>query len=75
VHPFRIEVPEADLADLRDRLARTRWPDPATVPGWAQGVPLDYTRDLDLCESLAHPLQLAPYSPAGAVRSTCGSST
>ena len=48
MRPFRIEVPEADLADLRDRLTRTRWPDPATVGGWTQGVPLDYARDL--CE-------------------------
>ncbi|HLU54449.1 MAG TPA: epoxide hydrolase [Pseudonocardia sp.] len=43
---FRIEVPESELDDLRERLARTRWPDPATVPGWAQGVPLDYAREL-----------------------------
>ncbi len=48
VRPFRIEVPEADLVDLRERLARTRWPEAATVGGWAQGVPLDYARDL--CE-------------------------
>jgi len=31
VEPFHIDVPEADLADLRDRLARTRWPDAETV--------------------------------------------
>jgi pimeloyl-ACP methyl ester carboxylesterase len=43
---FRIQVPESDLADLRERLARTRWPDPATVGGWTQGVPLDYAREL-----------------------------
>ena len=43
---FRIEVPESELDDLRERLARTRWPDPATSPGWAQGVPLDYAREL-----------------------------
>ncbi|GAA0901930.1 epoxide hydrolase family protein [Pseudonocardia zijingensis] len=43
---FRIEVPESELDDLRERLARTRWPDPATAPGWAQGVPLDYAREL-----------------------------
>jgi pimeloyl-ACP methyl ester carboxylesterase len=48
VRPFRIEVPEADLLDLRERIARTRWPEPATVGGWSQGVPLDYARDL--CE-------------------------
>jgi epoxide hydrolase len=46
VREFRIEVPESELDDLRERLARTRWPDPATVPGWTQGVPLDYAREL-----------------------------
>src|SRR4029079_14610027 len=46
VRSFRIEVAEADLTGLRDRIARTRWPDPATVGGWTQGVPLDYARDL-----------------------------
>ena len=45
---FRIEIPDAELDDLRERLARTRWPDPATVDGWSQGVPLDYAREL--CE-------------------------
>jgi len=29
--PFRIDIPQADLDDLRDRLARTRWPD--ALPG------------------------------------------
>jgi pimeloyl-ACP methyl ester carboxylesterase len=46
VREFRVEVPESDLADLRARLARTRWPEPATSPGWTQGVPLDYAREL-----------------------------
>jgi epoxide hydrolase len=46
VREFRIEIPESDLDDLRERLARTRWPDPATAPGWTQGVPLDYAREL-----------------------------
>jgi pimeloyl-ACP methyl ester carboxylesterase len=44
--PFRIEVPEADLDDLRERLARTRWPEPETVDDWSQGVPLSYLREL-----------------------------
>jgi pimeloyl-ACP methyl ester carboxylesterase len=48
VHPFRIEIEEAELADLRARLARTRWPEPATVDDWSQGVPLPYVRNL--CE-------------------------
>ena len=46
VRPFRIEVPEADLNDLRDRLARTRWPDEPPGLGWDYGVPLDYLREL-----------------------------
>ena len=46
VRPFRIEVPEADLVDLADRLARTRWPEAETVGDWSQGIPLAYTREL-----------------------------
>jgi pimeloyl-ACP methyl ester carboxylesterase len=46
IEPFRIDVPEADLDDLRDRLARTRWPDAETVDDWSQGIPLAYVRDL-----------------------------
>jgi epoxide hydrolase len=44
--PFRIEVPQADLDELRDRLARTRWPDELPEVGWDYGVPLDYVREL-----------------------------
>lgn len=40
VVPFVVAVPDADLTDLRERLARTRWPDPETVNDWSQGVPL-----------------------------------
>lgn len=46
MRPYRIAVPEDDLADLRARLRRTRWPEAETVDGWAQGVPLAYLRDL-----------------------------
>ena len=46
IRPFRIAVPDSDLADLRDRLRRTRWPEPQTVADWSQGIPLDYTREL-----------------------------
>ena len=48
ITPFRIEVPEADVADLRRRLAQTRWPDAETVDDWSQGTPLRYAREL--CE-------------------------
>jgi pimeloyl-ACP methyl ester carboxylesterase len=44
--PFLIDVPEAELTDLRRRLRQTRWPEPELVPGWSQGVPLAYLRDL-----------------------------
>jgi pimeloyl-ACP methyl ester carboxylesterase len=46
VTPFRIEVPDADLRDLRERLGRTRWPEAETVADWSQGVPLAYLREL-----------------------------
>ena len=46
ITPFRIDIPEADLEDLRQRLRGTRWPEPATVDDWSQGIPLDYTRAL-----------------------------
>lgn len=44
--PFRIEVPDPELHDLRERLDRTRWPEPEPVPDWSQGVPLAYLREL-----------------------------
>jgi len=40
VRPFQIAVPEEHLLDLGRRLVETRWPEPATVPDWSQGVPL-----------------------------------
>jgi len=46
VTPFRIEIPEDQLRDLRERLERTRWPERETVDDWSQGVPLAYLREL-----------------------------
>ncbi len=46
VRPFTVAVPQAILDDLRDRLARTRWPDEVADAGWAYGVPLGYLRGL-----------------------------
>ncbi|KWV59584.1 multidrug MFS transporter [Rhizobium altiplani] len=40
IRPFRINVPEADLDDLRYRLAHTRLPEKETVSDFSQGVPL-----------------------------------
>ena len=46
ISPFRVDVPQADLDDLRDRLARTRWPAAQPGAGWTWGVPLDYLQAL-----------------------------
>lgn len=61
IRPFRIEVPQADLDDLADRLARTRFAEPAPAPSgpptpvppgvvrpddWEYGVPTDHVRRL-----------------------------
>jgi epoxide hydrolase len=43
---FRIDVPEADLVDLRGRLAQTRWPNEAPAAPWEQGTPLGYLQEL-----------------------------
>src|SRR5262245_40321837 len=40
IRPFRVHFPEADLVDLRRRLAATRLPDKETVADFSQGVPL-----------------------------------
>jgi Epoxide hydrolase N terminus len=40
ITPFRIEIPEADLDDLRRRLRQTRWPEPATVDDLVAGDPV-----------------------------------
>ncbi|WP_342238198.1 epoxide hydrolase family protein [Inquilinus sp. OTU3971] len=40
IRPFRVEVPEADLVDLRRRIAATRWPGKETVADQSQGVQL-----------------------------------
>ncbi|MEI7915956.1 MAG: epoxide hydrolase family protein [Mycobacteriaceae bacterium] len=46
VRPFRINVSDGDLADLRDRLHRTRFPERECVQDWSQGIPLDYVQEL-----------------------------
>jgi epoxide hydrolase len=46
IRPFRIDIPQADLDDLRDRLARTRWIDDLPGTGWERGVPSSYLKDL-----------------------------
>jgi microsomal epoxide hydrolase len=44
--PFALCVPDAALADLRERLARTRWPDEPPLAPWATGASVDYLERL-----------------------------
>ena len=46
IMPFQVDVPQAALDDLRDRLRRARWPDQEPVGDWSQGVPLSRMRAL-----------------------------
>ncbi|HVB48373.1 MAG TPA: epoxide hydrolase [Burkholderiales bacterium] len=44
--PFRLHVPDAALAELKERLARTRWPDEPPLEAWSTGTGLAYMKDL-----------------------------
>ena len=44
--PFTLRIPDADIADLRDRLARSRFPDQAPGEPWAYGTDVAYLRGL-----------------------------
>jgi microsomal epoxide hydrolase len=45
---FRLQVPDADLRALKERLARTRWPDEPPLEPWSTGTSLAYVKEL--CE-------------------------
>ncbi|HME84138.1 MAG TPA: alpha/beta fold hydrolase [Roseiarcus sp.] len=46
IRPFRVNIPEEALADLRRRIAMTRWPDRETVSDESQGVQLATVQEL-----------------------------
>ncbi|ATO15564.1 epoxide hydrolase [Micromonospora sp. WMMA2032] len=46
IKPFRVDIPQRDLDDLADRLARTRWPDELPDAGADYGIPLARVREL-----------------------------
>jgi pimeloyl-ACP methyl ester carboxylesterase len=46
IRPFRVEIPEQDLDDLRRRVLATRWSDPETVADQSQGVQLTKLREI-----------------------------
>ncbi|MGZ4379912.1 MAG: epoxide hydrolase family protein [Gaiellaceae bacterium] len=46
IRPFHIDIPDAELVDLRRRLAATRWPDKETVADQSQGAQLAKMQEL-----------------------------
>src|SRR3954452_18336925 len=46
IRPFRVDVPEEAVRDLRQRLQATRWPDKETVSDQSQGPQLANLREL-----------------------------
>ncbi len=44
--PFELHVPDAVLADLGERLARTRWPDEPPLAPWSTGASVEYLKQL-----------------------------
>jgi len=46
VQPFRVAIPEQDLADVRQRLLATRWPDDPDNADWSYGTQAGYLREL-----------------------------
>jgi epoxide hydrolase len=46
MRPFKIDIPQSQLDDLKRRLAATRWPDEMPGVGWSRGAPLGYLKEL-----------------------------
>jgi pimeloyl-ACP methyl ester carboxylesterase len=44
--PFSLHVPDADIADLKQRLARARWPDEPPIEPWSSGTSVEYMKGL-----------------------------
>ena len=46
IEPYRVDVPDAVIVDLRERLERTRFPNQVRGTGWDMGTELGYLREL-----------------------------
>jgi len=46
IRPFTVAIADSEIEDLKQRLARTRWPNPETVADWSQGVRLENAKSL-----------------------------
>ena len=58
IRPFRVDVPEEQLVDLRRRIAATRWPEKETVADESQGVRLATTQQLAQYWQTAWPMPI-----------------
>ena len=45
IRAFKIDVPQSEIDDLKQRLNNARWPEPETVDDWSQGVPIKYHKE------------------------------
>lgn len=46
MQPFRVQIAQDEIDDLRRRISATRWPTEPSGIGWERGVPGDYLREL-----------------------------
>ena len=46
IKPFKIEIADEDINELRNRIESTRWPEKETVNDWNQGTPLSYMKEV-----------------------------
>src|SRR3990172_6982255 len=46
IEPFKINIPDSDIADLKERLRRTRWAAEIEGMGWRQGTDPTYLKEL-----------------------------
>ena len=45
IRPFKLNIPQSELTELKNRLTSARWPESETVDDWTQGVPLAYHKE------------------------------
>ncbi len=46
IRAFKIDIPQMEIDELKNRLKHTRWPEAETVDDWNQGVPLQYQKEI-----------------------------
>lgn len=46
ITPFKIDIADEELIDLKQRLALTRFPDKEPLADWSQGIPLEYMKQI-----------------------------